>query len=247
MRILGLDLETTGLDTSTSLITELGVVLWEVETKRPVMTVGVFLHDDTYPKQTEEIIRITGITDDMLAEFGTDPAQNLRWLEGFCAKHKVEYLCAHNGENFDKPLLMANLTRYGVEAPTLRGLQWIDTRVDIPFASEPDSRKLKHLALDIGVINHFPHRAITDVLTMMLVLAHYDINAVLEYQKIPFITMRADVDFQRKELAKAQRYSWEKIGEKTYPKQWVKRIKENLLQQELEACQKGGFTPIRIE
>lgn len=247
MRLLGLDFETTGLDTSSARITEMGLALWDVPTKRPLVTVGAFLHDSSYPPQSEDIIRLTGITDAMLSEFGTEPAANLRWLDGFCAKHQVKYIVAHNGENFDKPLLMSELARHSVEAGCLRALPWIDTRTDIPFASEPDSRRLNHLALDAGFINPFQHRAVFDVLTMLRILSNYDIKHVLEYQSIPFVTCRAVVSFNEKEKAKAQRFSWEKIGEKTYPKFWVKRIKLNLLDAEIAKCKQAGFDCIRIE
>ncbi len=247
MRILGLDLETTGLDTSTARITELGVALWDVPTKRPLVTVGVFLHDSTYPPQSADIIRLTGITDEMLLEFGTEPAANLRWLDGFCEKHQVKYICAHNGENFDKPLLLSELARNKLEAGYLKKLPWIDSRTDIPFASEPDSRRLNHLALDAGFINPFQHRAVFDVLTMLRILSNYDINHILEYQAIPFATCRAVVGYEDREKAKIQRFSWEKIGEKTYPKSWVKRIKLNLLDAEIAKCKQAGFDVIRVE
>lgn len=252
MRVLGLDFETTGLDTANDRIIEMGAVLWEVESKRPLVTVDVFLNDDGIQKKmTPEVVemmnRICGITPEMLTEFGTDAKANLEWLEGYCAKHKVDYVVAHNGENYDKPLLMAELTRLGIEAPFLRSVPWVDTRTDIPFASEPDSRKLKHLALDIGVINHFPHRALTDVLTMLLVMSHYEFKDILEYQKIPFVVMRALVNYDNRELAKAQRYSWEKIGDQSFPKMWVKKVKENLMEQEIEVCKKNGFQVARIK
>ena len=248
MRLLGLDFETTGFDTAKERITEIGVALWDVETKRPLMTFGTFCHDETYPEFPQETLdmmdRVSGITLPMLKEFGTPIKGNLEWLEKFTTQHKINFIVAHNGESYDKPLLMAELTRHAVQAPTLRSIPWIDTRTDIPFASEPDSRKLKHLAGDHGFLNPFAHRAVFDVLTMLRILSNYDIQAVLEYQKIPFITMRALVSFADKDLAKAQRYSWEKIGEKTYPKMWVKRVKENLLEQEKLACK---FQIARIE
>jgi DNA-dependent RNA polymerase auxiliary subunit epsilon len=71
---------------------------------------------------------------------------------------------------------------------------------------------------------------------MLRVLANYDINAVLEYQKIPFVTMQALVTYDERNLAKEQRFSWEQLGDKKYPKMWVKRIKKNLLELEKQNC-----------
>lgn len=247
MRILGIDFETTGLDTSKDRITEMGFALWDVPTKRPLVTVGVFLHDESYPPQSQEILGLTGISNEMLREFGTAPAANFSVLEGFCTKHKIEYIVAHNGENFDRPFLYAELSRVAVAAPVLRALPWIDTRTDIPFAKEPDSRKLNHLALDLGFINPFAHRAVFDVLTMLRILSNYAIEDVLAYQRIPFVVLRALVSYENREQAKKQRFAWEKIGEKTWPKCWVKKVKLNLLQAELDACKKQGFDAIQIE
>jgi DNA polymerase-3 subunit epsilon len=208
---------------------------------------GLFFWDNSYPCLSDQIIQLTGLTDDILKEFGTPPAPNLEWLDEFVEKHHVDYIVAHNGENFDKPLLYAELSRNGVAGDRLRRLPWIDTRTDIPFPTEPDSRRLRHLALDCGFINPFEHRAIFDVLTMLRVLGHYPIQDVLEYQKIPFTTVRALVSYQDREQAKSQRYSWEKIGDKTFPKMWVKRIKLNLLDKEKEACKKAGFEIGRLD
>lgn len=245
MRVLGIDLETTGFDTARDRITELGAVLWDTDTKSPLLIHGDYLHDASYPKQSDEVIRVTGITDAHLEEFGHVPARELEWLDQLCVAHRVDYLVGHNCTNFDAPLLFAELTRHDVSARCLRELPWIDTRTDLPFVTEPDSRKLKHLAGDHGFLNPFSHRAVFDVLTMLRVMSHYPMDQILEYQKIPFITVRALVSFEDKQLAKDQRYSWEKIGEKTYPKSWVKRIKIDKLEQEKLACK--AFTIARIE
>lgn len=247
MRVLGIDLETTGLDTSTARITELGYVLWDTDKKIPILLKGEYLYDDTYPEITEEITRLTGIDLPTLQEFGTQPPQALEGLLRFCEKHQVQYCVAHNGENYDRPLLQAELKRYAYDFHRFKDIPWIDTRTDLPFASEPDSRRLKHLSGDHGFLNPFSHRAVFDVLTMLKVMSHYPMEEILAYQKIPFYTMRALVNFDHKELAKAQRYSWEKIGDKVYPKQWVKRIKQHLVPAEIEVCKKAGFDLLQIE
>lgn len=231
MRILGLDFETTGLDTKNDRIIEIGAVLWETDTKQAIYGYGAYLYDDTYPALSEDINRITGITDSVLREFGKHPFSMLKQLNDFALGHGVKYVVAHNGENFDKPILHSELQRAGYGF-ALTDLPWIDSKQDLPFEVEPDSRKLKHLALDQGFINPFPHRAQYDVLTMLKVLSAYDFSTVVEYSKIPWITVRAYVDYDKRELAKEKRYSWENLGDKKYSKCWVKKIKENQLENE---------------
>lgn len=247
MRVLGIDFESTGLDVTKDRITEIGLVLWDVPTKRPLLTIGIFYHDETYPPLSAEIRELTGITDELLREFGTKPAENLAWLEAFGQKHEVRYLVGHGSENFDRPLLLSELDRASLSAPWLRAIPWIDTRNDLPFKKEPISRKLAHLALDAGFLNPFSHRAVFDALTTLKVFSQYDFEEILEHQKIPFVTCRALVSFNDKQLAKDLRYGWEKAGDKSYPKFWVKRVKENQLDQEIAMAKNKGFEVIRID
>ena len=113
----------------------------------------------------------------------------------------------------------------------LLGLPWIDTRVDLPHKFEPESHKLKHLATDYGFINPFPHRALTDCLTMLKICSNFTFEEILEYRSIPWVVIRADVSYNDRQLAKDARFSWEKLGEKNYPKCWVKKIKINKLEE----------------
>jgi hypothetical protein len=76
------------------------------------------------------------------------------------------------------------------------------------------------------------------------VLSHYPIQDVLEYAKIPFVTLRAMVGYEDRQLAKDQRFSWEKLGEKTFPKCWVKRVKANQVELEKSRCK---FEVIQID
>lgn len=252
MRLLGIDFETTGFDTANDRITEIGAVLWDVEEKRPLHLSSIFLYAPDYDqKLTPETVgmmqRVCGITPEMLKEFGTPPQDGLSLVETLCNRHAPEFIVAHNGANYDRPILISELDRHGLSCNALRSLPWIDTRTDLPFEQEPDSRKLKHMAGDHGFLNPFAHRAVFDVLTMLRVLSHYDIAKVVEYARQPSVVLRALVDYAQRDLAKAQRYSWEKIGDKVFPKCWVKLVKEGQMPQEIEACKKTGFKAVRIQ
>jgi DNA polymerase-3 subunit epsilon len=249
MRLLGLDFETTGLDTANDRVTEVGLCLWDAAKKRPITTYSIFLYDKQMeerftPEAVDMMERLCGITPELLREFGQDPGKNFAWMADYCRNHRVDYIVAHNGENFDKPFQEQELTRHGVVGSYLRELPWLDTKQDIPHPTPPDSNKLKHLALDAGFINPFAHRAVFDVLTMLRVLSNYPLEEVIAYSKVPFVTVRAVVSYDDRELAKKERYSWEKIGEKTYPKCWVKRIKADKLVEEQAKCK---FQVVRLE
>lgn len=249
MRLLGLDFETTGFDTQNDRITEIGLALWCTERKAPLMTKQIFLYDEGIqarcnPETIAMMERVSGISPAMLQEFGILPKGALEQVDKFSTMHGVDYVVAHNGENYDKPILMAELDRHDATTICLHSLPWLDTRTDIPFSAEPDSRKLKHLALDAGFINPFSHRALFDTLTMLRVLSAYDIEEVISYSKIPFVTIRAVVEYENRQLAKDRRFAWERVGDKVYPKKWVKRVKIDQLEKEMKDC---PFKIIQLE
>jgi DNA polymerase-3 subunit epsilon len=233
LRLLGLDFETTGLDFEKDRIIETGAVLWDTDSHRPLVTYGEFVYEESTPPLTPEIVGLTGITQEMLDEFAISPEAHFNWLNEFASSHKVDYIVAHNGENFDKPMLWAEFKRLGLENTLLHNIPWIDTKTDLPFEVEPASRRLAHLALDAGFINPFAHRALFDVLTMLRVMDQYDVNKIIEYSKIPWITVSALVGYKDRQLAKDARFRWDADN-----KLWIKDIKEDQLQKTREECLK---------
>jgi DNA polymerase-3 subunit epsilon len=222
---------------------EVGAVVWDCDNHIPLSIHSYLVKEDYLFPIPAEIKKLTGIYDGMLQEFGRPLEKVLTRVHEVIEKHGVSFIVAHNGENYDKPLLVSELARLHKPLPLYMGTPWLDTR-DLPFKSEPDSKRLKHLALDHGFINPFAHRAVFDVLTMLRVLSNFDMAEVVEHSKIPYITVRAMVSYDERDKAKAQRYSWEKIGDKNYPKCWVKRIKENQFEMEKAKC---DFQTVRIE
>lgn len=222
MYVLGLDLETTGLDVEKDEIIEIGVVVWHVEERRPCLCFNALLRPTIALPPI--ITELTGITEDYLRQFSmeTKSAYNaLNMLMGKC-----DYVVAHNGTNFDKPFytLGSNLAVGKViDKP------WIDTNCDIPYASEIKTRKLSHLAAEHKFINPFPHRAITDILTMLQILSQYDINDILKYQKAPNIWIEAMVTYDNRNDASRMGYHWNGKSKK-----WEKTIKDFLLQNEIK-------------
>lgn len=240
MRLLGLDLETTGLDWKNGArVIELGVALAEAGSPYPLDAWGRYCYDENVGPLTEKITSLTGIRDEVLREFGIHPTTVYQELDAYCSDRRVDYIVAHNGDNFDHPFLLSELDKFNIAAPTLRKLPWIDTRKDIPFKSEPVSRKLQHLLSDLHrAHNLIAHRAMFDSAAALWLLSQYDFNEVLEYWKIPWIVIRADVPHPRKDngegkdKAKAAQYRWQEINHKIYENCWVKLIKKTELEAE---------------
>ena len=64
MYLLGIDLETMGIDPSSSDIIEIGYMIWDTNLSCPV-TFGSYLIKNSHPLP-EEIKKLTGIKDDYL-------------------------------------------------------------------------------------------------------------------------------------------------------------------------------------
>lgn len=231
MRLLGIDIETTGLDVEGDEITELGWVLVDTVTKKPLLTESYMLQVAPETEIPELITELTGITKEMLDEFGDPPAEVFDRLLQVIKKHEVDYIVAHNGNAFDKPFLYNRMRDWGFIPPEH---QWLDTKEDIVYPRTIRNRSLVGLCAEHGFVNPFPHAALFDVMSMMKLLSEYNVDTVIERANTPWVVVRAMVSFENKDKAKDKQFFWEKIGDKTYPKCWVKKVKED----ELEALEK---------
>lgn len=102
MRLLGIDYETTGLSPENDLITEVGFVVWDVPTATPLELVSLFL-DWKLEKLDPVVTKLTGITMEMLREFGQNPTTVYKILCRLARVDGIAAQVAHNGETFDRP------------------------------------------------------------------------------------------------------------------------------------------------
>lgn len=231
MLVLGVDFETSGLLVDTDRIIEVGAVLWSTNRNAPLQIMNEFVNPGI--EVSEEITRITGITNEDIAWYGDTPygaLVRLSWL-----MDKAEVVVAHNGNQFDRPLFEAECRRNGLEVPNKH---WLDTSIDLPYPPHIQTRKLTHLAAEHSFVNPFPHRAFSDVLTMLKILSFYDINETVRVSKLPSVKVAAITKKpwedpapegkKETDLAKARGYRWDG-GRKL----WLKTIKEHQLQQEI--------------
>jgi len=222
MRLLALDLETTGFDFTKDRIIEIGYALWD--TKQVLVTEAKYVFREDYPASNDNAARAHGITVETLKEFGQDPKSVFSSLFRSIGLWGVDYLVGHNLREFDWPFVLSEAKKEALTAP---GVSLLDTKDDLPHDGVPDSNKLKYLAADAGFLNPFPHRALFDALTCIKLLEKFDIESVIRYSKIPTITIEARVKFDDREKAKLRKFFWE-----PGTKRWLKKIKETELESE---------------
>ena len=231
MLVAGFDLETTGLNLESDSIIESAVVLWDTERKCPMKIYSEMVFGRHIPPLEPIITELTGITNKDLESFGRPAFEVLdksrKLLE------EADYIIAHNGNIFDRPMFANNCERHSVK-PVDR--PWIDTVCDVQFPVSMNTRKLKHLAAEHGFVNPFAHRALFDVLTMLRVAQDYDWEKIIAYAKAPNLIVKAETSFQQKELAKKQNFMWN--NEK---KIWFKNIKDFQLEATRKAALDAGF------
>jgi DNA polymerase-3 subunit epsilon len=223
--ILGLDFETTWqLNTKLTRPLEIGAVLLDETTNKVMAMQSDFLFDDSHPVSPKELVDLTGITDDMRKEYGILPKEGFKKLHSLM--EKADYIVAHNGNMFDKPIYLEECERLGL-APVEK--HWIDTKTDVPYRKDIKSSKLTHLCAEHGFVNPFAHRALFDSLSMLKLLSFYNFQEILELSKEETFEVTATVDYSRRNEAKNLGYYWN--GEE---KKWQKQMKKRFLEQEKE-------------
>lgn len=239
MRVCGVDIETSGFDPKNDQILEVGYVIKEFKNNLWApknLTQGSFLlwYDDYPDPMPPELYAIHKISSTLLKEAGKYPQTVFQLLVDMIHEFKVECFIGHNALAFDKPFICAK-----TEHKEFAELPWLDTKVHIQYPADCKNNNLLYLAAYHGFLNPFPHDALSDVLTMMRVLQHYDFSKIYARAKEPWITVKADIKFEGRELARARGYQWN-----PELKQWEKKLPES----EIKAEEKDApFHLIRIK
>ncbi|GAB1376806.1 hypothetical protein MASR1M48_16580 [Lactococcus petauri] len=211
MKILGLDTETTGLDQQKDEVTELGLVLWDWEGKKP-LKMSNYLIKPTIAI-SDEASRVSGLTeaDFTYAKPIEKVNEKLEWY-----LNEADYVMAHNAP-FDKSFV----TRI-FATELAKSKLWIDSRTDIIYDDVKHKNKnLVTLAATHGFLNPFPHRALFDVMTMLKVASHYDLEVMVFRANSPTLEIHSLAPFAQKDEVKAHGFYWDADR-----KVWFMNIKE---------------------
>ena len=227
-----LDLETTGLDTAHSKVIEVGAVPFEYTKSGQIIRV---LHDQIISSLQDpgepippEVVRVTGITDDMVRGKSIDNEQVEKLIS------KTNLVIAHNAA-FDRPIA----ERYW---PICKKRPWACSLKDIPWQTEGiASGKLDYLGWKIGSFFFDGHRAAedclagTEILTRILPISKRTAFEVLRENAATKTSMiwATNAPFENKDLLKARGYRWDS-GESGGRKAWWIEVPEQDKDEELE-------------
>ncbi len=196
--VLGLDLEginenlvENGVNLDLDRVTEIGAVLWDVNRSQPIKILSELIDEPDHLPLDEDTTELTGIDDAMLENWGAKAKEIPAILERLISMiEKADAIVAHNGGNYDRPMIEAMAQRHGVKFPDKL---WIDTGRDIEFPKMMKMRSMAALEHAHGFVNPFPHRAVTDVLSMMKIFSQYSYERIYALASSPVISIVADL------------------------------------------------------
>ena len=226
MKIVGVDVETTGLDYNKDKMTEISWAVYDTEDFHKPFAARSFILK-CYTEIPTEIVKLTGITSEHVKS-GDNLDDVLNIFSADLAKFNIGIVVAHNGA-FDMSFINKAYLDLDLEVPTL---ELIDTKKDIPFPESITVRSLRHLAVEHGFMNPFPHSSIFDVFTMMKILSMYDFQKVLKFKREPTYIVWAKCNYDNKEKARTKGFRWQGVGELNFDKKWVKALKESALDED---------------
>jgi len=207
-------------------IVEIGYILYDTDNSNYTnfYSTLVWGKDYVYPKEVQEI---NGISEALCKKKGVSPVEIFNHMNQVF--QECDVVVAHNGLNFDRPLLynrMSELRFFPIKRP------WIDTRLDIEYDSKYTSKRLGHLAIDHGIINPMPHRAVFDAYASLMLLLKYDVRSLAVNATYPLIKIGVSPCYADNERVRNLRYFWDRDA-----KMWCKYIRQNSLEKELGLVQ----------
>jgi DNA polymerase-3 subunit epsilon len=203
-RALILDVETSGLDPTKDSILEIGVILFSYDLNQSsgfckILKMYSGLEDPGFAIP-EEIKKLTGICDEDVQ------GEKIAWDLIADWTQEVDFVVAHNA-SFDKSFVNA----HEVLNPFFKNKMWLCTLKHPDWeALSIQTRKLQYLASELGFVNPFPHRALSDCLTTFKIAERFLKQMIQRSQEKEILIRAVGAAYSVKDLLKQRGYQWNK-------------------------------------
>lgn len=185
MFIVGVDLETTGLE-ETDEIVELGAVLFHVETQRVVLSYGKIFRVNDWSDDAAEVHKIPHELSNMMGYVSDDLLDPWKVIGG----HLADYVVAHNASHDHK--FIKKVWPSFLEKP------WLCTKSDLKHEDKirrVASTRLGHLCVDYGIQLGGWHQALADAEACARLAAQHDLHLAYQNKITPKYRLICSGDF----------------------------------------------------
>ena len=188
-RIIFYDLETTGFNPYYSSIIEIGAI--DNFGNNFSKLINYFKRLD------DKIVKITGITNELLDKKGSMPKNVFRNFVNYIEKYSYHfnyniYMVSHNNDGFDKLFLKYQFQKYNIDLP--KNLIFVDTlRLAQLAMNNLKYHNMNSLCKYFNIINQNAHRALSDAKSLKIM---FDPLLILFKQKYG----SKDIDFILKKI-----------------------------------------------
>lgn len=226
IKVCVIDSETTGLDTKTNKLIELGYVVANVDrvTGEVFDVVATYsgLQDPGEPL-TDDVKAVTGLTDEELAGQSLNREQIASDLSG------VKLFVAHNAP-FDREVMERHFPELGLESS-----YWACSQRDCPWVEmRTGSVKLEWLVFLICGMFYDAHRALVDAQVLLHLLSHKGVDdqtimySMLNKARVnSYRVWATGAPIALKDVLKKNGYKWSDGSDPEYPiKAWHKEIQD---------------------
>jgi DNA polymerase III alpha subunit (gram-positive type) len=210
MIVVGLDIESTGLDKVKDRPIEIGVALWTTKYNRSLDTRSLLIQSDGVVV-SPEITEITGITQSMCDNFGYTPEEAYDETQYFV--DRAEAIVAFNGKRFDVPMMNNWAKRLQKQFPDKF---IIDPYTDLSMRGQ----ELITMCAKMGIY-YDPHEAGADVGAMLRLMGKFSFDLVLQRAKSPTVVVQSMQHRSENDKAKKHKFRWNPDR-----KIWWKAVKE---------------------
>lgn len=238
-----IDVETSGLNSDDACVIEIGLRLFKFNRQTGdvlELLEGYSAFQDPGHELSEEIVRLTGITDEMVKGCSID------WQKVDALLEAAHIVIAHNAA-FDRPFIdrLSTVSRNKIWGCSLKQIDW--------SAKGFTSKKLDILSIWHGFFTD-AHRALNDSDALLHLLSMTDANGskayllelLLNARKTSVQMLAIGAPFETKDLLKARGYRWDNQN-----RRWWKELDPSALLDETawleEAVYRGPFRGQMVE